>query len=73
MKRKYRIVRTNLGYNIVKKKENENWTMELWFLWPHNMWTLRKDHARTLYTEDDARDVLVLVRRKDGKDGQDAG
>lgn len=65
---KYRIPVTDLGYNICKKKENEDWTMEYWFLWPHNNWILDKSYAKTFYTEDDARDALVLIKIRDGKE-----
>ena len=68
MKRKYRIPRTDLGYNIAKKLEKEDWTMEYWFLWPNNKRILNKTYARTFYTEDDAIAVLDLMKIKDGKE-----
>lgn len=68
MKRKYRCARTNIGYHICKKKENVDWTMEYWFLWPHNKWILDIAYAKIFYTEDDARDALVLMKIRDGKD-----
>lgn len=66
-KRKYRIARTDLGYKIVKKRENENWTKECWFLWPNNR-ILEPKYAKTFYTEDDARSILILIQRKDAKE-----
>ena len=67
-KRKYRIARTDLGYKIVKKRENENWTKECWFLWPNNNRILEPKYAKTFYTEDDARSILVLIQRRDAKE-----
>ncbi len=67
-KRQYRIARTDLGYKIVKKRENENWTKECWFLWPNNNRVLEPKHAKTFYTEDDARSILILIQRKDAKE-----
>lgn len=66
-KRKYRIARTDLGYKIVKKRENENWTKECWFLWPNYKRGLEPRYAKTFYTEDDAREALVIIKAKDGK------
>lgn len=65
--RKYRIARTDLGYNICKKKENENWTMEYWFLWPKNTWILDKSYAKTFYTESDAGGALSIMKTRDAK------
>ena len=70
--REYKIYKSNLWYGIYKKKE-ENGVMELWFLWPRNMWTLKKDFARIFYHIETAMSTLVLMKIKDGKDRQDAG
>ena len=67
MKWKYRAIKSDLGYNIEKKWEKEDWTMEYWFLWPNNKRILNKTYARTFYTEDDARWALVLMKIKDAK------
>ena len=62
----YRIAKSDLGWNIYKKKE-ENWIMQMWFLDWQWKWTLRKDFARTFYHRDDAEGVLWVVKIKDGK------
>ena len=64
MKREYRIVKSDLGYNIYKKRER-NWIMQLWFLHHDNKRWLKKDYARTFYHKEDALSVLIIMRRRD--------
>lgn len=68
MKWKYRAIRTDLGYNIAKKKEKSDWTMEFWFLWANKKRILNKTYAKIFYTEEDAKDALVLMKVKDAKE-----
>lgn len=67
MKRKYRISRNSLGYYISKYRETES-MISLWYLWSRMKREIDKDHAKTFYTEDDAKGALVLMRRKDAKE-----
>lgn len=59
----YRIAKSDLGFNICRRKKNENWTMHLERLGGGG-YTLNKTYAKTFYNEDDAKDALVVVRRK---------
>lgn len=56
--RKYRIIKSTLGYNISRERD-----AEIWFLGA-NKWVLEKRYAKTFYTEDDAKWHLVLARMK---------
>lgn len=65
--REYRIAKTDLGWNIYKRKVEENWIRQVRFLDWRGAWTLRKGYARTFYHREDAADVLWLMKIKDGK------
>lgn len=58
-KRNYRIIKSTLGYNIIKERE-----AEIWFLGA-NRWVLEKRYAKTFYRQQDALNNLPLVRIKD--------
>ena len=62
--RQYRIIKSDLWYNIYKKLE-KNGYMSLWFLWPENKWVLNKSHAKTFYHREDAESALILSKIKD--------
>lgn len=65
--REYKIVKSNLGRQIYKKKEHDGF-IQMWFLCPHDKWWLNKDYARTFYHREDALSALVIMKTKDGKD-----
>lgn len=62
--RQYRIIKSDLWFNIYKKLE-KNGYMSLWFLWADNKRVLNKDHARTFYHREDAESALILSKVKD--------
>lgn len=64
--REYRIIKNMLWFNVYKKQEKD-WMMHLWFLWPNNKRVIDKDHSKTFYTLDDAISNLSLMKYKDGK------
>ncbi len=61
MKREYKITRSDLGYNIYRKKELEDWTVRLEWL-QRNSYTLNRDFARTFYNINDATSALVIAK-----------
>lgn len=63
MKREYKITRSDLGYNIYRKKELEDWTIRLEWL-QRNSYTLNRDFARTFYHLDDAISNLQIAKAK---------
>lgn len=63
----YKIVRSNLWWQIYKKQE-KNWFIQIWFLYPQDKRGLNKDYARTFYHREDALSALVIMKTKDGKD-----
>ena len=67
MKRQYRITKNNLGYIVYKKKE-EDWFIELRFLWPNNKRELEKSYAKTYYHKEDALDALIIMKVRDAKE-----
>lgn len=62
-KRYYYIVRCDLGFQIYRYRENENWTTNMERL-QRNSYTLNKDHARVFYHLDDATAALSLAKTK---------
>lgn len=60
-KREYKITKSNLGYNVYRKKELEDWTIRLERLQRDN-YTLHREFARTFYHLDDAVSNLTLAR-----------
>ena len=62
--RQYRIVKSDLWFNIYKKLD-KNGFMHLWFLWPEFRWILNKNHAKTFYNKEDAESALILSKIKD--------
>ena len=62
--RQYRIIKSDLWFNIYKKLE-KNGYISLWFLWPDEKRVLNKDHARTFYHRGDAESALILTKVKD--------
>lgn len=67
MKRDYKIVKSNLGFQIYKKLEKDGF-LSIWFLWPENKRILNKSYAKTFYHKEDALSVLQVMKAKDGKD-----
>lgn len=65
--RQYRIVKSNLGFQIYKKIE-KNGFLSLWFLGSENKWVLNRNCAKTFYHREDALSVLQIMKAKDGKD-----
>ena len=65
--REYRIAKSDLGWNIYKRKIEESWIRQMRFLDWKGAWTLRKEYAKTFYRKEDAADILWLVKIKDGK------
>ena len=62
--REYKIIKSDLGWNIYKRKE-ENWKLSVRFLgWKDNR-LLNKDYARTFYHREDAEWALVIMKHKD--------
>ena len=65
--REYKITKSDLGWNIYKKKE-EGWFISVRFLNWQWKWTLRKEFARTFYHREDAISALAVMKIKDGKE-----
>lgn len=64
MRREYKIISSDLWYNIYRKREKENWIMNLEFLWANQRWIKDKTFAKTFYHKDDAISALVTVKMK---------
>lgn len=62
MKREYKITRSDLGYNVYRKRE-ENWIIRLEWL-QRDTYTLNRNYARTFYNLDDAISNLVIARSR---------
>lgn len=60
--REYKITKSNLWYNVYRKKE-EDWFIYLEWL-QKNTYTLNRDYARVFYTIEDAVNNLLIARRK---------
>ena len=63
----YKIVKSDLGRNIYKKKEKD-WLIHIRFLYHHDRRWLNKARARTFYHKEDALSTLIIMKVKDGKD-----
>ena len=68
--REYRIIRTDLGYNIYKKLE-KNGYISLRFLGSNNKRVLNKDAAKIFYHRETALSALVVIKAKDEWKGVD--
>ena len=66
MKREYKITKSDLGYHVYRKKE-ENWMINLERL-QRNTYTLNKDFARTFYHLDDAISALQIAKAREWKE-----
>lgn len=62
MKREYKITKSDLGYHVYRRKE-ENWMIRLEWL-QRDHYTLNRDFARTFYHLDDAISNLQIARAK---------
>ena len=62
--REYKIIKSDLGRNIYKKKEGD-WKLSVRFLGWKDNWILNKSYARTFYNREDAVWALVVMKRKD--------
>ena len=62
MKREYKITKSNLGYNVYRKKE-EGWIISMERL-QRDTYTLNRDFARTFYHLDDAISALTIAKAK---------
>ena len=62
MKREYKIGKTDLWYNVYRRKE-EGWLLRVEWLqnWTY---TLNRQFAKTFYNINDATSALVIARRK---------
>ena len=59
--REYRITKSDLWYQIYRKKEEENWIIRMERL-QRDTYTLNRDFARTFYHLNDATSALVIAR-----------
>lgn len=64
--REYKIIRSELGRNISRKKEMGR-LMILQYLNGHGLRTPNKWMAKTFYNREDAAGALVVCKRKDEK------
>jgi hypothetical protein len=64
--REYKIVKSDLGRNIYKKREKD-WKISLRFLGWNNKRVLNKSYAKTFYHREDALAALVIVKMKNEK------
>lgn len=64
--REYKIVKSDLGWNIYKKLEKD-WKLSIWFLGWDGKRILNKSYAKTFYHREDALAALVITKTKDGK------
>ena len=64
--REYKIVKSDLGRNIYKKREKD-WKISLVYLGWDNRRVLNKSYAKIFYHREDALAALVIVKRKDEK------
>lgn len=62
MKREYKITKSDLGYNVYRKKE-EGWIISMERL-QRDTYTLNRDFARTFYNLDDAISALTIAKAK---------
>lgn len=60
-RRYYYITKSDLGYQIYRVKENENWTTNMEWL-QRNSYTLNRSFARTFYNLTDASSAFTLAR-----------
>ena len=62
IKREYKIGKTDLWYNVYRRKE-EGWLLRVEWLqnWTY---TLNRQFAKTFYNINDATSALVIARRK---------
>ena len=63
MEWEYKITKSDLGYNVYRKQELENWMLRLERL-QRDTYTLNREFARTFYTIWDAESALIVARRK---------
>lgn len=62
-KRYYYITRCDLGYNIYRYKEEENWTVRMEWLM-NNWYTMNKNYAKVFYNESDVESAFTIARAK---------
>lgn len=65
--REYKIIRSDLGWNIYRKKESWKFIHVEFLNW-NGAWTTNKNYARTFYNREDAISALTIMRAKDGKE-----
>lgn len=63
----YKIVKSDLWFNIYKKKE-KNGLLYIRFLSWDGKRVLNKSYARTFYHREDALSTLATIKYRDGKD-----
>lgn len=66
----YKIIPSDLWYNIYRKRKLENWIINVEFLNGYWSWVKRRSCARTFYNVDDAVSALVLIKKKEWKNEQ---
>lgn len=64
--REYKIVKSDLGWNISRKKEMWRLMLLQYLNWK-GLWTPNKWFARTFYHREDAEGALVVIKRKEEK------
>ncbi len=64
--REYKIIKSDLGRNIYKKREKDG-KISLRFWGWENKRVLNKSHAKTIYHREDALSALVVIKRKNEK------
>ena len=60
--REYKIAKSNLGYNVYRRKE-EDWFLYMEWLQKES-YTLNKEYARTFYTLEDATNAFIIAKAK---------
>ena len=62
--REYKIIPSDLWYNIYRKRELEGWMIEVQFLNCYGRWSTYRKSARTFYNQNDALSTLVIMKSK---------
>lgn len=60
----YKIVNSDLWYNIYRKRELDHWMFNLEFLWANLKRIKDKDYAKIFYHKEDAMSALVTIKMK---------
>ena len=71
MKREYRLAKNPLGFNVYKRKDEEEYT-SIWFLWQQEKRVLNRNQAKLFYNKEDAFSALVLAKFKWNRKEEDS-